>query len=437
MTFQTALMTVGHYLLLAVGLILLLFILILAVAFLLTLFMRFFADISLKTAGGKIQTLISLRFKILFYEIDLLYIDTFDDESDSNIDSDSDSESNNSEPDKNTYHVTLTDEKISVQTIESRKHSSEYEIIIHTEETGTKDIKISDGVQTVTLDSSEIVSETEDIITYDEDEFIEAEIETELENESTETVETTVIDYEFEGDASRGGDAADSDGTVFTEENDDGNDDDYDVDYDDDDETDDDEFDFDFSDSYDEIKRYVDLSDPEQFVSDSMGAAVRVSKASARFVSDLLLRAKIDEMSADVIYGLSDPANTALSFGAVHSFKASVYAYMADVEEKSRSSKRRKKAAEIGKILRDDIQIVPDMTQETFEADTDASFSFWMPRLYIPTLRFLLNKNTRWTLRHYLYPYFIRQYIRTWKAERKQRKAEQKAEKKSDSAVSS
>ena len=404
MTIQTALMTIGHYLLLAVGLILFLFILILAVAFLLTFFMRFFADISLKTANGKIQTYISLRFKILFYEVDLLDIDDFDGEQEPGSKSDA------SGTEKNEYHVTVTDEKITVQTTESRKSGSEYEIIVRTEETVTKDIEISDGSQTIILETPDVVSETEDIIIYGEDEIPE----TEAQEETIERVETTVIDYEFEGDASRGDDAADgSDDSDAGEE------------------TDDD--DFDLSGSYDEIKRYVDLSDPEKFVSDSMSAVVKISKASARFAGDLLLRTNINKLSADVIYGLSDPANTALSFGAVHSFKASVYAYLADVEGKSRSSKKRRKAAEVGAILRDDIHIVPDMANKTFEADADMSFSFWLPHFYIPALRFLLNKNTRWVIRRYLYPYFIRQYIRTWKAERKQKKAE----KKSGSAVSS
>lgn len=405
MTFQTALMTVGHYLLLAVGLILLLFILILAVAFLLTLFMRFFADISLKTVNGKILKSIRLRFKILFYEIDLLDIDDFDGGPES------DSESAASGTDKNLYHVTVTDEKISVQTTESKKSGSDYEIIVRTEETVTKDIEISDGSQTVVLETPDIVFETEDITIYHNGEADGAGAE----DETVTTVETVVTDYEFDAELSTSDDAGyeSVDAVCDTLQESD-------------EEQDEEDPDFDFSDSYDEIKRYVDLSDPGQFVSDSITAAVRISKASARFAGDLLLRTRIDNLSADVIYGLSDPANTALSFGAVHSFKASVYAYLADVAEKSRSAKKRRKAAEIGAILRDDIHIVPGMTEKTFEADADMSFSFWIPHLYIPGLRFLLNKDTRWVIRRYLYPYFIRHYIRTRKAERKQRKAAKK-----------
>lgn len=411
MTIQTALMTVGHYLLLAVGLILLLLILILAVAFVLTLFMRFLADISLKTVNGKIQKSISLRFKILFYEIDLLDIDDINDGSES--------DSDDSGPEKSTYHVTVTDEKISVQTTESKKTGSEYEIIVRTEETVTKDIEISDGSQTVTLETPDVVSETEDITTYGEDEIAGVDVE----EETVTTVETVVTDYEFDEEVPPSDDSSDVPNKETCEDQ-------KEFDNESGDEK---KQDFDFSESYDEIKRYVDLSDPQQFVSDSLSAAVRISKASARFAGDLLLRVKIDNMSADVIYGLSDPANTALSFGAVHSFKASVYAYLVNVEEKSRSSKKRGKAAEIGAILRDDIHIVPDMTNQTLEADADMSFSFWIPRLYIPTIRFLLNKNTRWVIRRYLYPYFIRQYIRTWKAERKQKKVA----KKSNASVSS
>ncbi|WNY23840.1 hypothetical protein MmiHf6_11620 [Methanimicrococcus hongohii] len=432
MTFQTAMMTIGHYLLLAAGLILLLLFILLAVAFILTLFMRLFADISFKTVDGQIKKKISIRFKILFYKLDLFDIDDFDDKNDAesiaknaaeNADSKSDS-------DKNTYHVTVTDEKISVQTTESKKSGSEYEVIVHTEETASQNIEISDDSKTIVLETPDVVSTTDDVLTYDESEAPPIEIK----NETVETTEKTVIDYEFDKSESE---TSETSGTPVSDENVgagekecDSDDEDENKNADEDeDEDEDEESTLDFDELKTEIKRYVDLSDPEQFVSDSMAAAVRISKALVRLTSDLLLRIDVDQMNADIIYGLSDPANTALSFGAVHSFKASVYAYLAEVETKSKNSKKRKKAGEVGAIIRDDIHIVPDLIEKKFVADADMSFSFWIPRLYIPTLRFLLNKNTRWVIRRYLYPYFIRQYIRTWKSDRKERKAEKKQKK--------
>ncbi|MDL2261867.1 DUF2953 domain-containing protein [Methanimicrococcus sp. OttesenSCG-928-J09] len=416
MTVQTALLTIGHYLLLAVGLIFLLLIILLAAALIFTLFMRLYADISIRFNNG-FRKKINVRLKMPFYEYVLFDSDDFEDddfededEEDDGNEAEDESENDSELPEdsgenKNIYHVIVTDEKISVLTTESKKFSSDYEIIVHTD----------------------VVSETETLI---------------IEDETAETVETSVIEYEveiesnsFEEISEEAGIGADEEGDV---------DEDYDEIGEEDDENDeeiDEESDSDFFDdlgdlsdlsgAYDEIKRYVDLSDPQQFVSDSIGAALRISKVSARFAGDLMLQTDIDEMEADVIYGLSDPANTAISFGAAHSFKAAVYAYLVDVEEKTRSSKKRKKAGELGAIVRDDIRIIPDLTSETFEADADMVFSFRISKIYVPTLRFLLNKNTRWVLRRYVYKYFVKQYIKTWKEERRQKKETKKAQRKS------
>ncbi|MDV0445425.1 hypothetical protein MmiAt1_10030 [Methanimicrococcus sp. At1] len=425
MTLQTALIAAGHYLLIAAGLILLLLAILLAAAFLLTFLMRFFADISLKTVNGKIQYQILLRLKIWFYEIILLDSDDSDEESAP--------EACGSEPgsnEKNTYHVTFTDEKISVQTTETKRHGSDYEIIVHTEETVSKDIRISDGGVQTDIEMPDIVTTTDDVLTLTEDEAENLKIE----DGTVEKTETVTTEYEFDktSDAESKNNFDNEDEfekeseNKFSNESDDESGDEFD-DVSGDESTG-------LSDSLDEIKRYVDLSDPGQFVSDSMTAAVQISKATARLMSDLLLRTDIDEMSADIVFGLSDPADTALAFGAIHSFNASLYAYLADAEENSRSSKKRKKAGEICAVLRDDIRIVPDLTNKKFETDAEMSFSFWIPRLYIPVLRFLLNKNSRQVIRRYLYPYFIRHSLRTWRTERKQRKAEKKRSKKSSSS---
>ncbi|MDR2944586.1 MAG: DUF2953 domain-containing protein [Methanosarcinales archaeon] len=364
MIFQTDLMTAGSYLLFAVGLILLFIFLILAAAFFLTFFIRLFADISLKTKNGKTQKSICIRLKILFYEMILSDIDDFADDPKSDFVSETDA------PEKTICHVTVTDEKITVSVTESKKGGSDYEVLVHADDSS---IYNKNKITGADIEEEAVADET---VPADDAFNEENEAVREDQNES---------DDEFDGESDSGS-----------------------------------------SDFSDEIKRYIDLSDPKQFVSDSISAAVGVSKAAARFFGDLLLRIKINNVSADVIYGLADPSNTALSFGAVHSFKASVYAYLADVENRARSSKRRKKAAEIGVALRDDIHVVPDLTGKTFEADADMSFSFSVPHFYIPALRFILNKNMRRFIRRYFYPYFIRHYIRTWKAERRQKKAEKK-----------
>ncbi|WNY29204.1 hypothetical protein MmiEs2_14280 [Methanimicrococcus stummii] len=414
MTLQTVLASAGHYLLIAAGLILLLFIIVLAAAFLLTLLMRLFANFSFKTVDGKIQSQILIRLKIWFYEIILLDFDNFDENAAPSSDSDSESGA-----DKNAYHVTFTDEKVSVRSVKTNENGSDYEIIVHTEEMFSKNIQVSDGdSQTTVFEAPDIVTETDDVLTLNEDEVKDLGIENEF-GETTETVTTETITTEYEFDKNDWDSDSESDDEFEGDE----------VSNDEFDDNSDDESDGDLSDFLDEIKRYVDLSDPGRFVSDSITAAARISKSSARLASDLLLRADIDEMSADVVFGLSDPADTALAFGTIHSFKASTYAYLAEIEETSRSSKKRKKAAELGAIVRNDICIVPDLTNKMFETDTTMSFSFWIPRGYIPMLRFILNKNTRWTIRRYLYPYFIRHYIRNWLAERKQRKQDEKQRK--------
>ena len=186
----------------------------------------------------------------------------------------------------------------------------------------------------------------------------------------------------------------------------------------------------DLSDAYEEIQRYVDLSDPRAFVSDSISAAVRISKSSARLISGCLLRVNIQKLSARSVVGLSDPANTALLFGAFHSFKASVYAFLIEAESNSRSSRRRKKAGELAAAIEENVVFVPDLENKKFEADADLFISFRLSNLFNPVLRASLNKNTRWVLRHYVFKYYIRQYLKTLKAERKERKKVKKAAKK-------
>jgi Cobalamin biosynthesis protein CobT (nicotinate-mononucleotide:5, 6-dimethylbenzimidazole phosphoribosyltransferase) len=185
----------------------------------------------------------------------------------------------------------------------------------------------------------------------------------------------------------------------------------------------------DLSDSYEELQRYVDLSDLRGFVSDSIAAAIRISKVLSRFISDCLIRADIQKLSMKTEFGLSNPADTAFLFGGLHSFKSSVYAYLISVESNSRSSRRRKKAGELAAEWGENIIFIPEMEHQKFEAEADLSVSFRLSNIFFPILRFVLNKNTRWVLRRYIYVYFIRQWIKVWKSDRKQKKENKKKSK--------
>lgn len=415
MTFVTALSAAGHYLFLGVGLIILLILIVLAAVFIATLFMRLHGEIRIRAVNSSPEGRILVYFKMPFFRYDLVDFDNLDEEDEITEDG----------PDQSVCHVTIKDEHITFRTTEAVKHSDAYEIIIHTQETVKTEIDASGpngGIKTV---SDVYESETEEIlhVSADEREF------TDIAEGTDEQTKTTVIDFEYEAgntaeclsppifETDSAGGAYDSDDAGST-------DDAYDS-------ADSSGFDYeksseDLRSSLEEIRRYVDLSDPSQFVSDSLSAASKMSKALARFVGDLLLRTDIRELSADVIYGLSDPADTALSYGGIHSFKASLYAYFIHAGADARSSKTRRKADQLAVILRDDVLIVPDLSQKTAEGEFDLVFSFWIPRLYIPAIRLLLNKNTRWILRRYVYPYYLRHYYRTQRAERRKSKEDKK-----------
>lgn len=422
MTAQTVLLEIGQYLLFAIVLILLLFLLVLAVALFLTLFMRVFIDISLKTKNGELKNKIYIRFKFLFYKTDLFESDNFDEDEDDSEDEDEknsvetgDESETKSAAEKNRYHLTITDEKISVQKELCQNSYSDYEIILHTDGTAAEiksaDFAKTENVETIEIEKSEreadILFQTEkssgDFNNFNEKyDGFGNDSEDDSDNDSEPKDES-----DFESTDKSGFESTDEPGSEAKNHLKD-----------------------DFSESIDEIKRYVDLSNPKQFVSDSISAFSLISKSAARLTSDLLFQTDIDKMSANIVYGLSDPSNTALSFGAVYSFNASVCTFLSEIESESKSSKKRKKAAELNEALRNDLSITPNLTCEMLEADADFSFSFRVSRLFIPLFRFLFRKSSRKVFFGYIYPYFIKQYIRTWKTDRKQKKEEKKEEKK-------
>ena len=429
MTVGATLAVIGHYLLWAVGLIILFIFVVLALAFIVTLFIKFHINISAKIRRSESKKKILFYLKMPFYQYVAYDIDDFDDGTDDETSEDETSgdagndfdnsssafDSENTDEsacEKIDWHVTFTGDEITTYAIKPEKFSSEYEILVHiNEEAGAEDESIEEADA-----EDEIIEDIdlEDEFTGEmgsEDEFIEDEDDSELENNPL---------AQF----------ADAFARAF---------DDFEIEFGEDDEkssyesdSEEDELDdllnsaFSTLSDLEEIKKYVDLSNPSQYAADTAGALRRMSKTTARFVSDILIRSNIKDMSLDLVYGLSDPADTAVSYGAIHTFNASVYAYLLEMEKKSVFSYKRKRAEQISAHLCNDVVIVPDLTQETLEADTDLSLSFWMPHLYFPTLRFLLAKNTRWFIRRYVYKYYIRQCLKTILAERKAKKEAKK-----------
>jgi len=352
-----------------------------------------------------------------FYQYIAYDIDDFDGDTDDDFDkSDSDFDSKNdskNECDKTICHVTITGDEITAYAVKPEKFGSAYEVIVHVNEAAEAKEEIAEDEFIEDDDDDEpefecgfVDSEVKTaILSESESSFDDSEIKTnllsdlEIENEGNDFKEKK---YEFKGEESK-------DEEIENEESDKKDDSDF---------------------GFAEIQKYVDLSNPSQFASDTISAALKMSKTTARFVSDVLIRSNVKNMSLDLVYGLSDPADTAVSYGAIHSFNASVYAYLLEAEKKSLSSYRRKRAKQLAAHLSDDVLITPDLTQKTLEADTELSFSFWLPHLYFPTLRFLLAKNTRWFIRRYVYKYYIRQSLKTIIAEQKaKRKAKKNAKK--------
>jgi len=465
MTLASVLSAAGSYLILGAGLIFLLLLILLAAVFVVTLFMHVHGKISVKIDQSSWKNRTVVFFQMPFYRYDIIDFDSEADEDEGNEEETDESEADEEETDeseadegeadesgvdeseadecgdededdegeaggdeddeeieeevgldKYICHVMVTDEDIRFRTVKPKKHSSEYEIIIHDNETvleyGTGAAVEYETVSDEDVIEYETVSD-EDVIEYEtvsDEDVIEYETVSDEDAIECETVsDEDVIECETVSDEETfSSDGEDSDESLFG----------YDFDYE--------NISEDFSASLEQIKKYVDLSDPFQFATDSLLAASNLSRVIARFAGDLLLKTDVLELSADMIYGLSDPADTAVSYGGVYSFKASLYAYFLHVEATSHSLKKRKKAKQLADILKDDVFIVPDLSQETMEGEADFGFSLWIPRLYIPVFRLLLNKKSRRVFRYYIYPYYIRHSYRMWRAERRKNKEEKK-----------
>ena len=407
MTIETFLASAGHYLLYAVGFILLFIFIVLALAFIFTLFIKIGFDFSAQIRNAKVKKDFLIYLKLPFYR--LIIFETDDDISETALDfselGEDDSVDEN-ESEKFVCHVTFENENITAEMIKPEKYGNGYEVVIHLNETKNS------------TDESEYLPELSEIraSAKDENKFIaksenkpKSENSNKLENTSEFKTKSKSDDFEnnkFNDDESEDDESDDFDFSDF-----------YDL------------HDFSFSDVFEELVKYVDLSDPVQFASDTVSAASKVSNSVSRFLLYILIRSNIQELSLNTIYGLSDPADTAVSYGTIQSFNASVYAYLLEVQNKSHSSRKRKRAKQLSAHLKDDIFIVPDLTQKELEADTDMDFSVWLPYLYFPTLRFLLTKNTRWFVSQYVYKYYIRQYLKTKETERKEKRKAKKEQK--------
>ena len=425
MTIETFLISAGHYLLYAIGFILLFIFIVLALAFIFTFFIKAGFEFSTQIRNSKVKKRFLFYLKIPFHRF--IISETDDDLSDTALDfssMDDSADENDADSDKFVCRVTVKDEKITAEIIKPKIYGNGYEVIIHSD-----DIKNSADENLI---RSDVENESNAELDTGPDAEPDAELDTEPDAEpdaesDAEPDAESDAEPDAESDAELDAESdAESEYAEFESESD---------------ETDFDGFDFtDFSDLYDlynfsysevfeELVKYVDLSDPSQFASDTISAASKVSKSTSRLLIDILLRSNVQMLSLNAVYGLSDPADTAVSYGTVQSFNASCYAYLFEVQKKSHSFFKRKRAKQISAHLKNDILIIPNLTQKELKADADVSFSIWVPYLYFPTLRFLLTKNTRWFVRRYVYKYYIRQYLKTKKAERKERKEEKKSKK--------
>ncbi|MCL2141846.1 MAG: DUF2953 domain-containing protein, partial [Methanimicrococcus sp.] len=132
----------------------------------------------------------------------------------------------------------------------------------------------------------------------------------------------------------------------------------------------------------------------------------------SRLIGALLLRMNIKNLSFNFDYGFSDPANTAISYGVIQSFISGIYAYLDSTAKKSHSSYKRKRSKEIASHIQNNVFITPAFMEKKVNLESEVSVSFWIIRFYIPLLRFLFSKNTRWVLRRYVWVYYIKHYLK-------------------------
>ncbi|WNY25712.1 DUF2953 domain-containing protein [Methanolapillus millepedarum] len=437
MTLQTTLAEIGHILLWVFAFLLIAVVVLLAAAFLLTLLLRLDVDVSVRKDGTKLKQKISVflllfKFNIYKFETDDM---TGSEKENKTEDIPEDLSAENDSSSGNVYTLSFdADGKINLKINKSKKFGENYEIIIvppseivETAETEpdwteqkTESEKLGSDIEEPKVCVEEWMVETEK--REEETEFLNGsgrffDESMPIDERKTDIRIENILDesenFEICDETNREKPVEEIGNNIHEDEeikNDSNKDEEFDSDE-------------------DGIEKYVDLSDPVQFATDSITAGIKMIQPTTRFVSSILLKMKIRKMSLDLVYGLADPADTAVSSGVLYSFKSSMIAYLEDIKNRTKNKNVQKNADILIRDIEENVLIHPVLTEKAFRLDSDLAFSFWVRSLYIPTLKFLFHKNTRWVIRHYVYVYFIRFHFVKNKEEKQNKKRSEKQEK--------
>ena len=388
MALPATLAEVGYYLLWAIGLILLLILILSASALLLTR-IDFYAKS--KFSNDVFLNKMRLLINYLFLKYSAFETDDFeDDEKVKQMTSQEESKT----VEKTACYVTKNGEEIKIKTTQSQKHWDVYDIVIETSDFSKEADETSLSADETLLSADETNEPPSSACETNESSTPISETDEQITCETSVSENTDAVDEKTESK-----DTKSEENKSFQNDMDD------------------------LSGSFDEIKKYVDLSNPKQFVFDSLTAASKISASGSRLIGALLLRTNIKKLSVHLDYGLSDPADTAVSYGVIQSFVSGIYAYLDDAAQRSRSSRKRRRCKELASQIQNNVFITPELMEKKIDLESEVSVSFWIVRFYIPLLRFLFSRNTRWVLRRYVWVYYVKHYLKN-KMRKKNKKSE-------------
>lgn len=144
-----------------------------------------------------------------------------------------------------------------------------------------------------------------------------------------------------------------------------------------------------------------------QFLTDTWIAYKKIKKHMITLATSVLLRADIEMLCIRFDYGLDNPADTAVSYGILHSFKGGVLAALNEHKNKQ-AGRLRKMEERLITIIYEDVQFYPDMLEKITEFDIKVDVSYRIISFYYPILRFALRRDVWWVAKNYVYPYFIK-----------------------------
>lgn len=146
---------------------------------------------------------------------------------------------------------------------------------------------------------------------------------------------------------------------------------------------------------------------PSQFVSDTVAAFKRIKSHLIQLVVSLILAANINTLEFKLYFGLSNPADTGIVYGTLHSFKGGILGALSHHINKKKN-KFKKLEKRLFDIVYKDFLFYPDMNEERLEFDFKMDISYRLISYYYPIIRFLLKRDFRVVVKNYIYPYFIK-----------------------------